>query len=114
MLVRFPAHAKRTDVACLPTNGIDSSCASEQEVRRTWSVASVEMPEGDFAVEGDVMKRRVGVVRVLGAVGIAIALAVGWRAGGKTSAVFKAPSTYTSSHSMFIVPVPAWHFHMLR
>lgn len=72
------------------------------------------MPEGDFAVEDDVMERRVVVVRVLGFVGIAMALAVVWRTGGETSAVFKTPSTYASSQSVFIVPVPAWHFHMLR
>ena len=59
------------------------------------------------------MKRRVGVVRVLGAVGVAMALAVGWHVGAKTGVVVEAPYIYTSSHSVFIVPVPAWHFHML-
>ena len=57
------------------------------------------------------MKRRAGIVGVVGTMSVAIVLAVAWRAWGVSDdQAFKAPCTYCT----FIVPFPAGYFHMIR
>jgi hypothetical protein len=61
------------------------------------------------------MKWRVGIVCAVGAMGLAVVVAVASSVGGKTSnRVSAAGSPFYPGHSLFIVPVPAAQFHMLR
>ena len=60
------------------------------------------------------MKRRAGMIRALGVVSIAVAMAVAWRAWNVSyDQISKAPCAYYPGNCTFIVAVPTGHFRMI-
>jgi hypothetical protein len=60
------------------------------------------------------MKRRAAMIRVVGIVSVAVAVAVAWRAwNGSYEQLTKAPCAYYQGNCTFIVAVPIGHFRLI-